>query len=91
MSNDVGEICADNPDDGQINFRGRGLEPGSEIQVTGPDDAAFVLPVRADGTFDPESGALGFLYLFTDTELTFTVSATDRNGDLLEGDIVVSP
>ena len=89
VSNDVGEVCADSPD-GQITFSGRGLEPGSEIQLEGPDGAPFVLPVDSDGTFDPGSGTLGYLYLFADTELTFTVSAIDSNGDVLDGDIIVS-
>lgn len=89
VSNDVGEVCVDNPDD-QITFSGQGLEAGSEIQVTGPDGEPFVLPVGSDGTFDPAPGALGYLYLFTGTDLTFAVSAIDSNGDVIEGDIIVS-
>ena len=40
--------------------------------------------------FDPEPGALGYLYLFAGTDLTFAVSAIDSNGDVIEGDIIVS-
>lgn len=89
VSNDVGEVCVDNPDE-QITFSGRGLEAGSAIQVTGPDGEPFTLPVGSDGTFDSGSGALGFLYLFAGTDLTFAVSAIDSNGDVIEGDIIVS-
>jgi hypothetical protein len=89
VSNDVGEVCVENPED-QITFRGQGLEPGSEIQVIGPDGEPFILPVDSDGTFDPGSGALGYLYLFADTELTFAVSAIDRSGDAVEGELTVS-
>ena len=64
VSNDVGEVCVDNPDD-QITFSGQGLEAGSEIQVTGPDGEPFVLRVGSDGAFDPESGALGDIIVST--------------------------
>lgn len=89
ISNDVGEVCVDNPDD-RITFTGQGLQAGSDIEMIGPDGEPFLLPIGTDGTFDPGSGALGYLYLFADTELTFTVSAIDSNGDVLEGDIIVS-
>jgi hypothetical protein len=58
--------------------------------MEGPDGEPFLLPVDSDGTFDPRSGALGYLYLFADAQLMFTVSAIDRNGDVLDGDIIVS-
>lgn len=58
--------------------------------MIGPDGEPFVLPVGSDGTFDPEPGALGYLYLFAGTDLTFAVSAIDSNGDVIEGDIIVS-
>jgi hypothetical protein len=89
ISNDVGQVCA-NGDDGRVTFSGQGLEPGSEIELVGPDETPVMLPVGADGTFDTESGALGFLHVFADTELTFVVSATDDRGDRLEGQLTVS-
>jgi hypothetical protein len=89
VSSDVGEVCVEKPDR-QITFSGRGLEAGSEIQVIGPDGEPFVLPVGSDGTFDPGSGALGYLSLFAGTELTFAVSAIDSNGGIIEGELIVS-
>lgn len=89
ISNDAGEVCAKNSGDG-VTFSGQGLQPGSEVRLVGPDGEPFLLPVGSDGAFDPESGALGYLSLFTDTELTFAVSAIDSNGDGLEGDIMVT-
>ena len=89
VSNDVGEVCADSPNGG-ITFSGEGLEPGSEVQMIGPEDETFVIEVGSDGSFEPASGNVGYLFVVADTEFTFNVAAIDTNGDALEGDIIVS-
>jgi hypothetical protein len=89
VSNDVGDVCADESD-GAITFSARGLAPGSEVQVLGPEEQAFILHIDGDGTYAPPAGSVGFLYAFANTELTFIVTATDSHGELLEGDIVIS-
>jgi hypothetical protein len=53
-------------------------------------DLAFVLAVGPDGSLASDSGAAGFLYAFANAELVFTVSAVDRAGAPLDGEIVVS-
>lgn len=89
VSNDVGDVCAAESN-GAITFSARGLTPGSEVQVLGPDDRTFVLQIDDDGTYAPPAGSVGFLSTFANSELTFTVTATDSDGELLEGDIVIS-
>jgi hypothetical protein len=89
VSNDVGEVCADSQNGG-ITFSGEGLKPGSEIQMIGPDDEAFVIDVGPDGSFEPGSGSVGYLSVVADTEFTFNVAAIDTNGDAFEGDITIS-
>ena len=88
-SNGVGEVCAESSD-GQVDFTGRGLEPGSEVEIEGPDDAAFVLAVGPDGSLTPVPGATGFLYAFADADLVVIVSAVDSAGTPFDGEIVVS-
>ena len=88
VSNDVGEVCAES--DGGVTFSGDGLEPGSEVQVVGPEDQAFTIEVGPDGSFEPEPGNVGVIGGAADAQLTFTVSALDGNGDVLAGDITVS-
>jgi hypothetical protein len=87
VSNDVGEVCASTS--GGVTFNGSGLEPGSEVQMTGPEDETFVLQVGADGSFEPEPGTVGVVSV-AKTEFTFAVSAIDGNGDVIEGDITVT-
>lgn len=89
VSNEVGEVCADGGE-GRVTFNARGLEPGSEIELVGPDDASVVLPVGPDGTYEMESGAQGYLSVFADTEVRFTVSAVDDGGNRLDGQLAVS-
>ena len=89
VSNDVGDVCADESN-GAITFSASGLAPGSEVQVVGPEENSFILQIEDDGTYAPPSGSVGFLYAFANTELTFTVTATDSHGEQFEGDIVIS-
>ncbi len=89
ISNEVGDVCADDSN-GAITFSASGLAPGSEVQVIGPEEQSFVLQVDGDGAYAPPAGSVGFLYYIANTELTFIVTATDSDGELLEGDIVIS-
>jgi len=88
LRSDAGEVCAEGGD-GRIEFRGSGLEPGSEVQFDNDELGPIALPVDADGSLDIE-GSVGVLALFAGTEFTFTVTATDDQGDLIVGDITVS-
>ncbi len=88
VSNDVGEVCAES--DSGVTFSGDGLEPGSEVQMDGPEDQAFTIEVGPDGSFEPEPGNIGVISGAADAQLTFAVSAIDGNGDVLAGDITVS-
>ena len=89
VSNDVGEVCADSQNGG-ITFSGGGLTPGSEVQMIGPEDEAFVIDVGPDGSFESGSGNVGYLSVVPDIEFTFNVAAIDTNGDAFEGDITIS-
>ncbi len=89
ISNDVGDVCAEESN-GAITFSASGLAPGSQVQVIGPEDQPFSLLVDDDGAHAPPAGSVGFLSGFPDTELTFTVTATDSRGELLAGDIAIS-
>ncbi len=86
LSNEIGTVCADV--DGSITFRGSDLEPGSEVVIDHPDLGSSVYPVGDDGTFDP--GGTGVLSYVAGTSLTFTISATDADGEQLGGQIVVT-
>jgi hypothetical protein len=88
LSGGSGEVCADGSG-GSIQFSGSGLEPGSEVRLESDELGPVVLRVDADGALDP-TGAAGVLVLFSGTEFTFTVSATDDRGDPIVGDITVS-
>ena len=88
LRSDVGEVCAEGGD-GRIEFCGIGLEPGSEVQFDNDQLGPIALPVDADGSLDIE-GSVGVLALFAGTEFTFTVTATDDQGDPIVGDITVS-
>ena len=86
LSSDRGEVCADGSD-GSVEFRGSGLEPDSEVVVDhpGPGDSRFV--VESDGTFQPNGRA--FMTFVAGTTTTFTISATDADGNPIEGEIIV--
>ena len=87
VSNDVATVCAD-ASNGGIGFRGRGLEPGSDVRIDNPDVGPIVRQVGTDGSFEPDG--MGVLSVFADTEFTFVVSGIDANGDPIEGDIVIT-
>lgn len=88
LRSDAGEVCAEGGD-GRIEFSGSGLEPGSEVQFDNEELGPIALPVDADGSLDSEGG-VGLLALLVDTEFTFTVTATDDQGDPIVGEITVS-
>ncbi|HUS41331.1 MAG TPA: hypothetical protein VMY16_01575 [Ilumatobacteraceae bacterium] len=88
VASESGEVCADGGD-GQITFRGRGLEPGSEVRMENDKVGPIVLLAEADGSLDP-NGTTGVMALFAGTEFTFTVTATDDQGAPIVGDLTVS-
>ena len=88
LSSDAGEVCAEGGD-GRIEFSGRGLESGSEVQFDNDELGPIALDVDDDGSLDVD-GSVGVLALFAGTEFTFTVTATDDQGELIVGDITVS-
>lgn len=88
LSSESGEVCADGGDGG-IEFSGSGLEPGSEVRLVNDMTDPLTLTVESDGSLDP-NGTVGFLSFFADTEVTFTVTATDERGEPIVGDITVS-
>ncbi len=88
VSSAAGEVCADGGD-GTITFSGNGLEPGSEVRMENDQVGPVVLVAEADGVLDP-NGMVGVMALFADTEFTFTVTATDEQGEPIVGDITVS-
>ena len=87
VSNDVGQVCAES--DSGVTFSGDGLEPGSEVQMVGPEDRAFTIEVGPDGSFEPEPGNVGLIGGAADERLTFAVAAIDGNGEVLAGDITI--
>jgi hypothetical protein len=88
LSSDVGELCAERGD-GRIEFSGTGLKPGSEVQIDNEELGPITLVVDDDGTLDT-AGAVGALALFSGTEFSFTVTATDGRGGPLAGELTVS-
>jgi hypothetical protein len=88
LRSDAGEVCAEGGD-GRIEFSGRGLEPGSEVQFDNDELGPIALDVDADGSLDVD-GSVGVLALLAGTEFTFAVTATDDQGELIVGDITVS-
>ncbi len=88
LSNGSGDVCADGSS-GSIEFSGSGLEPGSQVRLTSDELDPVVLRVGADGGLD-QGGTTGVLALFSGTEFTFAVSATDDQGNPIVGDITVS-
>jgi hypothetical protein len=88
VSNDVGEVCAEQ--DGGIRFNGQGLSPGSEVRYESAELDPITFTVDAEGAFGDEPGAIGVLSLFTGTEFTFDVVAVDADGNALTGKIVIA-
>jgi hypothetical protein len=72
LRSDAVEVCAEGGD-GRIEFRGTGLEPGSEVQFDNDQLGLIALPVDTAGSLDIE-GSVGVLALFAGTEFTITVS-----------------
>jgi hypothetical protein len=86
VSNDVGEVCADNAD-GQIAFTGNGLDPTSDVTIENSQVGPILYDVDVDGELGSDgSGVMSFI---ADTEFTFTVYAVDADGQPLVGDIVI--
>jgi hypothetical protein len=46
--------------------------------------------VDQDGMLMPEDGALGFMSGFADADFNFTISAIDKDGEVIDGKIVIS-
>jgi hypothetical protein len=88
VRSDVGEVCGEGGD-GRIEFSGSGLEPGSEVWFDNDELGPIALPVEADGSLR-DDGTVGVLALVAGTEFTFTVTATDDQGNPIVGDITVS-
>jgi hypothetical protein len=88
LASEAGEVCADGGD-GSIQFSGKGLEPGSTVQIENDPVGPITLEVDADGSVDT-NGMVGVLALFAGTEFTFAVTATDDQGELIVGDITVT-
>lgn len=86
LTNDLAEICA-TPSQGAIEFNGSGLTPGSDVLIASPQVGESVYRVDDDGRFEP--GGRGVLSFVAGTSLTFTVEATDSDGHVLDGKIVV--
>ena len=88
LRSDAGEVCAEGGD-GRIEFSGSGLAPGSEVRIENDMTDPLTLIVEADGSLEP-GGTVGVMSLFADTEFTFTLTATDDQGDPIVGDITLS-
>jgi len=99
VSSERGEVCATS-EGGAITFTGHGLKAGSKVAIatvaqiprtSEPEQSRSTLDVGEDGTLvTAEQGQVGFLSVFADTKVTFTVSATDEDGVPIEGDLVLS-
>jgi hypothetical protein len=86
VKSDVGEVCADNSD-GSIQFSGNGLQPDSAVLIEHPEIGLSVYEVDDDGTFEAAGG--GVVSLTVSTSFTFTITATDSDGQLIDGDIAI--
>ena len=87
LKSEVGEVCADNAD-GSIQFSGSGLQPDSAVLIEHPELGLSVYEVDDDGTFEPNGG--GVVSLVVETPFTFSITATDAEGQLIAGDIDIS-
>ncbi len=81
------KVCADNGND-SIEFSGSGLQPDSAVLIDNPELGLSVYEVDDDGTFEPDGRMV--LAMFEGTPFTFTVTATDADGGLIEGVIDIS-
>ena len=88
VSNDVGEVCAEQ-DDSSIRFNGQGLSPGSVVRYVSPLLEPITFTADPDGAFDP-GNTTGVISVVADTVFTFDVSATDAGGSPLVGQIEIS-
>jgi hypothetical protein len=88
VSNGVGEVCAE-ANEGAITFRGDGLLSGSTVELGDTAVGPITYVVGDDGSFDPGS-ASGVMAVFSGTEFSFEVTATDADGAPLSGRIVVA-
>jgi len=91
LSSEVGEVCAVSAN-GAITFNGRGLEAGSQVSISAAEveGSSSMYEVDQDGMLMPEDGALGFLSGFADADFNFTISAIDKDGEVIDGKIVIS-
>ena len=91
LSSEVGEVCAVSAD-GAITFNGRGLEAGSQVLISAAEveGSSSMYEVDQDGMLMPEDGALGFMSGFADADFNFTISAIDKDGEIIDGKIVIS-
>ena len=87
LKSEVGQVCADNAD-GSIQFSGSGLQPDSAVLIEHPELGLSVYEVDDDGTFEPNCG--GVVSLVVETPFTFSITATDADGQLIAGDIDIS-
>jgi hypothetical protein len=83
-----GEVCAVSEDEA-ITFNGSGLEAGSQVSIE-VEASTSMFDVGQDGKLVPNDGSLGFLTLSAGTEFTFSVAAVDEDGDVIDGEIVIS-
>ena len=91
LTSEVGEVCAVSADGG-ITFNGRGLEAGSQVMISAAESegSGSMYEVDQDGMLMPEDGALGFMSGFADADFNFTISAIDKDGEVIDGKIVIS-
>ncbi len=88
VKSESGEVCAVS-EDGAITFNGSGLEAGSQVSIE-VEASTSMYDVGQDGKLVANDGDLGFLTLSADTEITFSVAAVDEDGEVIDGEIVIS-
>ena len=88
VKSESGEVCAVSEDEA-ITFNGSGLEAGSQVSIE-LDASTSMFDVGQDGKLVTPDGSLGFLTLSAGTEFTFNVAAVDEDGDVIDGEIVIS-
>ena len=84
LTSNVGEVCAEKSN-GSIQFSGNGLQPDSAVLIEHPEIGLSVYEVDDDGTFELADG--GVVSLTADTSSAFAVTATDADGQLIDGEI----
>jgi hypothetical protein len=87
----VGEVCVVSAD-GAITFNGRGLEGGTHVLISAAEveGSSSMYEVDQNGMLMPQDGALGFISGFADADFNFTISAIDKDGEVIDGKIVIS-